>query len=217
VRDISSKKNEPDWMLQMRLKGLRLFEKKPMPTWGSNLNGIDFDNIKYFVRSTEKQAASWDDLPDDIKQHVRPPGHPRGGEAAPGVGRGCPVRVRGGLPPIARDLEAQGVIFLDTDTGLKEHPETSSRVLRHRHPPGDNKFAALNTAVWSGGSFVYVPKGVHVDIPLQAYFRINTENMGQFERTLIIVDEAPTFTTSRAARRRSTSPTRCTRRSSRSS
>ncbi|MDZ4250620.1 MAG: Fe-S cluster assembly protein SufB [Candidatus Nanopelagicales bacterium] len=336
VRDISAKKNEPDWMLQLRLKGLRLFEKKPLPTWGADLSGINFDSIKYFVRSTEKQAATWEDLPADIKNTYDRLGIPEAekqrlvaGVAAQyeclagesrvwtasrglvpiqdvGLGDGvytfdersgrfivAPVRasqwtgdrqtfkvtagVRAiratanhpmlvreidgpgesadqrlkwrtveslkvgdlvatpdqgsedlgftrvtaiepfGVEPvfdievdgphnfvaeglvvhnsevvyhkIREDLQEQGVIFLDTDTGLREHEDVFKQYFTSVIPAGDNKFAALNTAVWSGGSFVYVPKGVRVEIPLQAYFRINTENMGQFERTLIIVDE----------------------------
>jgi Fe-S cluster assembly protein SufB len=155
VRDISARKNEPEWMLERRLKALKLFGRKPMPDWGSDLSGIDFQNIKYFVRSTEAQAASWEDLPDDIKN----------------------------------TYDRLGIVFLDTDTALREHEDIFKEYFGSVIPSGDNKFAALNTAVWSGGSFIYVPKGVHVEIPLQAYFRINTENMGQFERTLIIVDE----------------------------
>jgi Fe-S cluster assembly protein SufB len=189
VRDISSKKDEPDWMLQMRLKGLRLFEKKPMPTWGSNLNGIDFDNIKYFVRSTEKQAASWDDLPDDIRNTYDRLGIPEAEKQRLVSGVAAQYESEVVYHAIREDLEAQGVLFLDTDTGLREHEDIFREHFGSIIPPGDNKFAALNTAVWSGGSFIYIPKGVKVDIPLQAYFRINTENMGQFERTLIIVDE----------------------------
>ena len=189
VRDISSKKNEPDWMLQMRLKGLRLFEKKPMPTWGSNLNGIDFDNIKYFVRSTEKQAASWDDLPDDIRNTYDRLGIPEAEKQRLVSGVAAQYESEVVYHAIREDLEAQGVLFLDTDTGLREHEDIFREHFGSIIPPGDNKFAALYTAVWSGGSFIYIPKGVKVDIPLQAYFRINTENMGQFERTLIIVDE----------------------------
>ena len=189
VRDISSKKNEPDWMLQMRLKGLRLFEKKPMPTWGSNLNGIDFDNIKYFVRSTEKQAASWDDLPDDIRNTYDRLGIPEAEKQRLVSGVAAQYESEVVYHAIREDLEAQGVLFLDTDTGLREHEDIFREHFGSIIPPGDNKFAALNTAVWSGGSFIYIPKGVKVDIPLQAYFRINTENMGQFERTLIIADE----------------------------
>ena len=189
VRDISSKKNEPEWMLQMRLKGLRLFEKKPMPTWGSNLNGIDFDNIKYFVRSTEKQAATWDDLPDDIRNTYDRLGIPEAEKQRLVSGVAAQYESEVVYHAIREDLEQQGVLFLDTDTGLREHEDVFKEHFGSIIPPGDNKFAALNTAVWSGGSFIYVPKGVKVDIPLQAYFRINTENMGQFERTLIIVDE----------------------------
>ena len=189
VRDISSKKNEPDWMLQMRLKGLRLFEKKPMPTWGSNLSGIDFDNIKYFVRSTEKQATSWDDLPDDIRNTYDRLGIPEAEKQRLVSGVAAQYESEVVYHAIREDLEAEGVLFLDTDTGLREHEDIFREHFGSIIPPGDNKFAALNTAVWSGGSFIYVPKGVKVDIPLQAYFRINTENMGQFERTLIIVDE----------------------------
>ncbi|GAA0624468.1 Fe-S cluster assembly protein SufB [Sporichthya brevicatena] len=189
VRDISAKKNEPEWMLDLRLKGLKLFEKKPMPTWGSDLSGIDFDNIKYFVRSTEKQATSWDELPDDIKNTYDRLGIPEAEKQRLVAGVAAQYESEVVYHQIREDLEEQGVIFLDTDTGLKEHPELFQEYFGKVIPAGDNKFSALNTAVWSGGSFIYVPKGVHVDIPLQAYFRINTENMGQFERTLIIVDE----------------------------
>ncbi|HVQ93176.1 MAG TPA: Fe-S cluster assembly protein SufB [Mycobacteriales bacterium] len=189
VRDISAKKSEPEWMLKLRLKGLRLFDKKPMPTWGSDLSGIDFDNIKYFVRSTEKQAASWDDLPDDIKSTYDRLGIPEAEKQRLVSGVAAQYESEVVYHKIREDLEEQGVIFLDTDSGLREHPELFKEYFCSVIPVGDNKFAALNTAVWSGGSFIYVPPGVHVDIPLQAYFRINTENMGQFERTLIIVDE----------------------------
>ncbi|MDQ1306766.1 MAG: Fe-S cluster assembly protein SufB [Actinomycetota bacterium] len=189
VRDISALKNEPEWMLNMRLKSLRLFGKKPMPTWGSDLSGIDFDNIKYFVRSTEKQAANWEDLPDDIKNTYDRLGIPEAEKQRLVAGVAAQYESEVVYHKIREDLEESGVIFLDTDTGLREHPELFQQYFGTIIPPGDNKFAALNTAVWSGGSFIYVPKGVKVDIPLQAYFRINTENMGQFERTLIIVDE----------------------------
>ncbi|NUU24537.1 MAG: Fe-S cluster assembly protein SufB, partial [Streptomycetaceae bacterium] len=188
VRDISEKKNEPEWMLKLRLKGLRLFDKKPMPTWGSDLSGIDFDNIKYFVRSTEKQAASWEDLPEDIKNTYDKLGIPEAEKQRLVAGVAAQYESEVVYHQIREDLEEQGVIFLDTDTGLREHPEIFQEYFGSVIPVGDNKFAALNTAVWSGGSFIYVPKGVHVEIPLQAYFRINTENMGQFERTLIIAD-----------------------------
>ncbi len=189
VRDISAKKSEPQWMLDMRLKGLSLFEKKPMPTWGSDLSGIFFDTIKYFVRSTEKQAATWDDLPEEIKNTYDRLGIPEAEKQRLVSGVAAQYESEVVYHSIREDLEKQGVIFLDTDSGLKKHPELFKEYFASVIPVGDNKFAALNTSVWSGGSFIYVPKGVHVDIPLQAYFRINTENMGQFERTLIIADE----------------------------
>ena len=189
VRDISAKKSEPEWMLERRLKALQIFGKKPMPTWGSDLSGIDFDNIKYFVRSTEKQAATWDDLPDDIKNTYDRLGIPEAEKQRLVSGVAAQYESEVVYHAIREDLEQQGVIFLDTDTALREQPELFREYFGTVIPPGDNKFAALNTAVWSGGSFIYVPPGVHVEIPLQAYFRINTENMGQFERTLIIVDE----------------------------
>ncbi|MFE5327131.1 Fe-S cluster assembly protein SufB [Embleya sp. NPDC056575] len=189
VADISAKKSEPEWMLKQRMKGLRLFAKKPMPTWGSDLSGIDFDNIKYFVRSTEKQAASWEDLPEDIKNTYDRLGIPEAEKQRLVAGVAAQYESEVVYHQIREDLEEQGVIFLDTDTGLREHPELFKEYFGSVIPTGDNKFSALNTAVWSGGSFIYVPPGVHVEIPLQAYFRINTENMGQFERTLIIADE----------------------------
>ncbi|MGW4351038.1 Fe-S cluster assembly protein SufB [Nocardia sp. NPDC004582] len=189
VRDISAKKSEPEWMLDFRLKALRIFDKKPMPHWGSNLEGIDFDNIKYFVRSSEKQAASWEELPEDIKNTYDKLGIPEAEKQRLVAGVAAQYESEVVYHSIREDLEKQGVIFLDTDTGLKEHPELFQKYFGSVIPSGDNKFSALNSAVWSGGSFIYVPPGVHVDIPLQAYFRINTENMGQFERTLIIVDE----------------------------
>jgi len=189
VRDISRLKNEQEWMLNLRLKSLKLFEKKPMPHWGSDLSGIDFDNIKYFVRSTEKQATSWEDLPEDIKNTYDRLGIPEAEKQRLVAGVAAQYESEVVYHQIREDLEQQGVLFLDTDTALREHPEFFEEYFGTVIPPGDNKFAALNTAVWSGGSFVYVPPGVHVEIPLQAYFRINTENMGQFERTLIIADE----------------------------
>ncbi len=189
VRDISARKNEPQWMLDLRLKGLKLFDRKPMPTWGSDLTGIDFQNIKYFVRSTEKQAASWDDLPEDIKRTYDRLGIPEAEKQRLVAGVAAQYESEVVYHQIREDLEEKGVIFLDTDTGLREHEDVFKEYFGSVIPVGDNKFASLNTAVWSGGSFIYVPKGVHVDIPLQAYFRINTENMGQFERTLIIADE----------------------------
>ncbi|SEL98890.1 Fe-S cluster assembly protein SufB [Nonomuraea pusilla] len=189
VRNISALKNEPEWMLDLRLKGLRLFHKKPLPTWGSDLTGIDFDNIKYFVRSTEKQAASWDELPADIKNTYDKLGIPEAEKQRLIAGVAAQYESEVVYHKIREDLEEKGVIFVDTDTGLREHEDIFKEYFGSVIPVGDNKFAALNTAVWSGGSFIYVPPNVEVEIPLQAYFRINTENMGQFERTLIIVDE----------------------------
>ena len=189
VRNISSLKSEPEWMLKSRLKGLSLFGRKPMPTWGSDLSGIDFDNIKYFVRSTEKQAGSWEELPEDIRATYDRLGIPEAEKQRLVSGVAAQYESEVVYHKINEELEKQGVIFLDTDTALKEHPELFQEYFGSVIPIGDNKFAALNSAVWSGGSFIYVPPGVHVEIPLQAYFRINTENMGQFERTLIIADE----------------------------
>jgi Fe-S cluster assembly protein SufB len=189
VRNISALKNEPEWMLDLRLKGLKLFERKPMPHWGADLSGIHFDNIKYFVRSTEKQATTWDELPAEIKATYDKLGIPEAEKQRLISGVAAQYESEVVYHQIREDLEQQGVLFLDTDTALREQPELFREYFTTAIPVGDNKFSALNTAVWSGGSFIYVPKGVHVDIPLQAYFRINTENMGQFERTLIIADE----------------------------
>ncbi len=189
VRGISAAKHEPEWMLERRLKGLKLFRRKPLPTWGADLSDIDFDNIKYFVRSTEKQAASWEELPDDIKNTYDRLGIPEAEKQRLVAGVAAQYESEVVYHKIRDDLEEQGVLFLDTDTGLREHEDIFREYFGSVIPVGDNKFASLNTSVWSGGSFVYVPPGVRVEIPLQAYFRINTENMGQFERTLIIVDE----------------------------
>jgi Fe-S cluster assembly protein SufB len=189
VRDISAKKSEPEWMRDTRLKALTLFDRKPMPSWGADLSGIHFDTIKYFVRSTEKQATSWEDLPEDIKNTYDKLGIPEAEKQRLVAGVAAQYESEVVYHQIREDLEKLGVLFLDTDTALKEQPELFKEYFGSVIPAGDNKFSALNTAVWSGGSFIYVPKGVKVDIPLQAYFRINTENMGQFERTLIIVDE----------------------------
>ncbi len=189
VRDISGRKGEPEWMLDLRLKGLRLFDRKPMPSWGADLSDIDFDNIKYYVESAEKQANTWEDLPADIKNTYDRLGIPEAEKQRLVAGVAAQYESTVLYHSIREDLEQQGVIFVDTDTGLREHEELFKEYFATVIPVGDNKFASLNTSVWSGGSFIYVPPGVHVDIPLQAYFRINTENMGQFERTLIIVDE----------------------------
>jgi Fe-S cluster assembly protein SufB len=189
VRNISALKNEPEWMLEQRLKGLRLFYKKPMPHWGADLSGIDFDNIKYFVRSTEKQATTWEELPPEIKNTYDRLGIPEAEKQRLVSGVAAQYESEVVYHQIREDLEKEGVLFLDTDTALREQEDLFREYFASAIPAGDNKFSALNTAVWSGGSFIYVPKGVKVDIPLQAYFRINTENMGQFERTLIIADE----------------------------
>src|SRR5437762_2613839 len=160
-----------------------------MPNLGADLSGIDFDNIKYFVRSSEKQATSWDELPADIKNTYDKLGIPEAEKQRLIAGVAAQYESEVVYHSIREDLEQKGVLFLDTDTALREHNDLFQEYFGSVIPAGDNKFAALNTSVWSGGSFIYVPKGVHVDIPLQAYFRINTENMGQFEPTLIIVDE----------------------------
>jgi Fe-S cluster assembly protein SufB len=181
-------KNEPDWMREFRHRSLDIFLSKPMPTWGADLSEIDFDNIYYYLRPTEKQGKSWDDIPASIKDTFDRLGIPEAERNfLAGVGAQYESEV------VYHSLQEQwtklGVIFLDTDSGLREHEEVFKQYFGSIIPPSDNKFAALNSAVWSGGSYVYVPKGVHVDIPLQAYFRINAQNMGQFERTLIIVEE----------------------------
>src|SRR3546814_7317302 len=166
-------------MLDLRLKGLKLFGRKPMPNWGSDLSGIDFDNIKYFVRSTEKQATTWDDLPDDIKNTYDRLGIPEAEKQRLVSGVAAQYESEVVYHAIREDLEEQGVIFVDTDTALREHEELLKEYFTTVIPVGDNKFSALHSAVWSGGSFIYVPKGVHVDIPLQAYLRIHTMNMSQ--------------------------------------
>lgn len=190
VRRISAMKNEPEWMLDFRLRGLRLFNEKPMPTWGNSelLNEIDFGNIHYYVRSSERSENNWDDVPEYIRETFDRLGIP---EAEQKFLAGVSAQYESEVVyhSVREDLEKQGVLFMDMDTGLREHPEIIKKYLGTIIPTGDNKFSALNSAVWSGGSFIYVPKGVKVAIPLQAYFRINTENMGQFERTLIIADE----------------------------
>ena len=189
VREISALKGEPEWMLAKRLKAYEIFERKPMPTWGIDLSPLDMDAVKYYVRSTDRPASSWDDLPEDIKNTYDRIGIPEAERERLVSGVAAQYESEVVYEQIREDLTEQGVIFLDTDTALREQPELVREYFGSIIPAGDNKFAALNTAVWSGGSFIYVPPGVHVEIPLQAYFRINTENMGQFERTLIIADE----------------------------
>ena len=189
VREISAIKGEPEWMLAKRLKAYSTFERKPMTTWGVDLSQLDMDAVKYYVRSTDRPANSWDDLPEDIKNTYDRIGIPEAERERLVAGVAAQYESEVVYHQIRGDLEEQGVIFVDTDTAVREYPELVQEYFGTVVPAGDNKFAALNTAVWSGGSFIYVPKGVHVEIPLQAYFRINTENMGQFERTLIIADE----------------------------
>ncbi|MFN8552707.1 MAG: Fe-S cluster assembly protein SufB [Candidatus Obscuribacterales bacterium] len=189
VEKISSMKNEPEWMLKYRLRALDIFLKKPMPRWGNCqlLDDIDFENIFYFVRSSERTEKSWDDVPEGIKQTFDRLGIP---EAERKFLAGVTAQYESEVVyhSIREDLEAQGVVFLDMDSGLREHGEIVRKHFGTVIPAADNKFSALNSAVWSGGSFVWVPEGVKVEIPLQAYFRINAENMGQFERTLIIAE-----------------------------
>ena len=208
VAQISELKNEPQWMRDFRLRALELFESKPMPKgfWGGSIEGyaLDFNDIYYYVKPMEGQGKTWDEVPDEIKRTFDKLGIPEAERKfLAGVGAQYDSEVV--YHKIREDLEKLGVQFLDMDSGLREHEEIVKQYFGTIIPPADNKFAALNSAVWSGGSFVYVPAGVKVDIPLQAYFRINTENMGQFERTLIIAEEgsyihyvegctAPTYT-----------------------
>jgi len=192
VQKISEMKDEPGWMTDFRLKAYDHFIARPMPNWAQPtspmLSEIDFDDIHYFVRSSEKAERSWDDVPEDVKKTFDRLGIPEAERKfLSGVGAQYESEVV--YHQINKDLEAQGVVFLDMDSGLREHEELVKEYFATIIPSNDNKLAALNSAVWSGGSFVYVPPGVEVEMPLQAYFRINTENMGQFERTLIIADE----------------------------
>tara|TARA_R110002095_G_scaffold173522_8_gene150887 strand:- start:2017 stop:3468 length:1452 start_codon:yes stop_codon:yes gene_type:complete len=188
VAQISEMKNEPAWMRDFRLKSYEIFEQKPTPQWGGSLNEIDYQNIHYFVRASEGQERSWEDVPDDIRKTYDRLGIP---EAEKKFLSGVKAQYESEVVygSLQEDLAKQGVIFTDTDSALKDHPELLREYFGKIIPPEDNKFSALNSAVWSGGSFVYVPPGVHIEFPLQAYFRINSENMGQFERTLVIVDE----------------------------
>ncbi|MCC6447042.1 MAG: Fe-S cluster assembly protein SufB [Armatimonadetes bacterium] len=190
VEEISEMKSEPDWMRQFRLRALDTFLKKPMPTWGNTrvLSEIEFDNIFYYIRPAEKQGKKWEDVPEEIKNTFDKLGIP---EAERKFLAGVSAQYESEVVyhSIKEELTKQGVVFLDMDSGLREHPDIVKQYFATVIPPGDNKFAALNSAVWSGGSFIYVPEGVNVEIPLQAYFRINAENMGQFERTLIIADK----------------------------
>jgi Fe-S cluster assembly protein SufB len=188
VDAISSHKDEPDWMRKFRHKSLEYFLARPLPTWGGDVSRIDFDNIYYYIKPTENQADSWEDLPPDIKDTWDRLGIPEA-EKNYLAGVGAQYESEVVYHKLQAHLEEQGVLFLDMDSGLREHEDVVKKYFGTIIPQNDNKFAALNSAVWSGGSFIYVPPGVKVELPLQAYFRINAENMGQFERTLIIVAE----------------------------
>ena len=188
VISISKMKNEPQWMLDFRLRSFEIFMQKPMPTWGGDLSVIDFQNIYYYAKASDKVEKNWDDVPDNVKNTFDKLGIPEA-EKKFLAGVGAQYESEVVYHSLREDLAKQGVLFLDTDAALHEHPELFKKYFGKIIPPEDNKFAALNSAVWSGGSFIYVPPGVHIDMPLQAYFRINAENIGQFERTLIIVDE----------------------------
>src|SRR5438094_9552342 len=188
VAAISERKNEPDWMRKFRLKSLEYFMARPLPEWGGDLSQIDFENIYYYIKPTAEQANTWEDLPADIKNTWDRLGIPEA-ERKFLAGVGAQYESEVVYHKLQEKLESQGVIFKDMDSGLREHEELVKQYFGTIIPQNDNKFAALNSAVWSGGSFIYVPPGVSIEMPLQAYFRINAENMGQFERTLIIVDE----------------------------
>ena len=188
VRQISELKKEPQWMLDFRLEAFKIFEEKPMPNWGGDLSQLDFQDIYYYMRASDNQERDWDDVPEDIRKTYDRLGIP---EAEKKYLAGVKAQYESEVVygSLQEDLANQGVIFTDTDSAMTDHPELFREYFGTVIPSNDNKFAALNSAVWSGGSFIYVPPGVQIDFPLQAYFRINTENMGQFERTLIIVDE----------------------------
>jgi len=185
VEQISEMKGEPEWMRKFRLKSLALFEKRPMPTWGADLSGIDFDNIFYYIKPMQEQGKTWDEVPAEIKETFDRLGIPEA-ERKYLAGVTAQYESEAVYHKVREDLEKLGVIFTDMDTALRLYPDVVKQYFGTIIPPSDNKFASLNSAVWSGGSFVYVPEGVRVEIPLQAYFRINAQNMGQFERTLII-------------------------------
>ena len=205
VEQISEMKEEPDWMLKFRLRGLEIYESKPVPRWGADLSELDMDDIYFYVKPSEGEGRTWDEVPEDIKRTFDRLGIPEA-EQKSLSGVGAQYESEMVYHRIKDDLAEKGVIFDSIETGLKNHPDLFKRYFATVIPSHDNKYAALNSAVWSGGSFIYVPPGVEVDIPLQAYFRVNSENMGQFERTLIIADEgaklhyiegctAPTYST----------------------
>ncbi len=188
VQQISEMKSEPAWMREFRLEALDIFFAKPMPTWGGDLSDLDFQNMFYYVKASAGQEKSWDDVPEDIRKTYDRLGIP---EAEKKYLAGVKAQYESEVVygSLQEDLAKQGVVFTDTDSAVRDYPDLVREYFGTIIPSADNKFAALNSAVWSGGSFIYVPKGVHIEFPLQAYFRINTQNMGQFERTLIIVDE----------------------------
>ncbi|MFH1907075.1 MAG: Fe-S cluster assembly protein SufB, partial [Chloroflexota bacterium] len=188
VEQISAMKGEPQWMLDFRLKALEHFQKRPMPTWGADISGLNLDDIYYYIKPAEAQSKSWEDVPDTIKNTFDKLGIPEA-ERKFLAGVGAQYDSEMVYHSILEQLNKQGVIFLSIEDGLRQHPDLFREYFGTVIPIEDNKFAALNSAVWSGGSFVYVPKGVKVDLPLQAYFRLNAANIGQFERSLIIVDE----------------------------
>ncbi len=188
VRQISQMKGEPEWMLEFRLKAYRHFMERPMPTWGADLSGLNFDDIYYYIKPTDKEGRSWDEVPEDIKETFERLGIPEA-ERKFLAGVGAQFESEMVYHRVIEELEKQGVIFKSIEDGLRDHPDLFREYFGTVVPYTDNKFAALNSAVWSGGSFVYVPPGVKVDLPLQAYFRLNAANIGQFERTLIIIDE----------------------------
>ena len=207
VRAMSAEKEEPEWMLEFRLKSLETFSKMPMQEWGPDLSGINFDDLTYFQKASDKPARDWEDVPEKIKETFERIGIPEA-ERAYLAGASAQYESEVVYHNMKEEYDKLGIIFTDTDSALKEHPELFKKYFSKLVPPTDNKFAALNSAFWSGGTFIYVPKGVKVDIPLQTYFRINNEATAQFERTLIIVDEgasvhyvegctAPTYTTAR--------------------
>ena len=187
VEEMSSIKGEPDWMRRFRLQALEIFASKPMPQWGGDLSQLDFDQIHYYIRPTDRQGRSWEEVPETIKRTFDRLGIP---EAERKFLAGVTAQYESEVVyhSIRKELQRQGVIFVDTDTAVREHPDLVREYFGTVVPPADNKFAALNSAVWSGGSFIYVPEGVKVEVPLQAYFRINARNVGQFERTLIIAE-----------------------------
>ncbi|MCA9065376.1 MAG: Fe-S cluster assembly protein SufB [Planctomycetaceae bacterium] len=188
VRQISEMKGEPQWMTDFRLESYEIFRSRPMPLWGGDMSELDFDNIYYYMKAAREQGRTWDDVPEDIRRTYDRLGIP---EAEKKYLAGVKAQYESEVVygSLQEDLAKQGVIFTDTDSAVREHPDLLREYFGKVIPPGDNKFAALNSAVWSGGSFIYIPPGVKIDFPLQAYFRINSQNMGQFERTLIIVDE----------------------------